>query len=809
MQPAALLSIALPVLVGALGIVAAAWWRHRSHRLDRDRLRGEAVRTHPNPPSLRRQWALILLPVLGLAIGGVVALSRDQAAVEADARQRANGLARALASRLSQTLPAEISGIELAGNLWKGDGVIGPSYVRWPTRTEPDPNTSETRFGSLAWVHARYPLPPETFLPLQTWSDPVDDHQDPPSYSPVPVPPSWTQQLTERDASEWERFSSGDASAVDLARLTRAVTDPSWAELVRFQRHLATLRRTSSETGNPVPVRSLLSLATNAVLGRVVTGSGTPLSVVLFAEARRLEPTATLDPEWFEWIQGLVLSQPSLFSPWVLEQAQAMVAGPDAPAGRQALSTLRAHWNSDQRRRALALQLTQHSSLSPLSQTNLWLTHEGAAWLAIVQPSVVTRHTASVSTPTETHASASVRWLSKDLLERIVVRAVEAGPVANGREQITPPLLPAGVTLAFELEGRSLTSIPAPWAAPRLDGVLELASADGEFLQEALSPQGRIDNFPSRPRFSVRVLLSDPSALFAAQRRQQWMFGAMILATAGVAGIGLWQADRAFRRQLALNEQMSNFVSSVSHELRAPLASLRLLAEGLSNGRVTGEERRREYAHFLVQETRRLGGLVENVLDFARIEQGRKRFEFESTDVVQLVTETLRVLEPLAQERKVRLNAILPQPRDAEGQWTATWDGRAVQQALINLIDNALKHAPEDTTVHVDLIPVGEPPDRIRIQVRDAGAGIPTEDQDRVFERFYRRGSELRRETQGIGLGLAIVRHIAEAHHGRAWVESEPGHGATFILELPRGGETATPDPFPSPGSSTPHSNAS
>lgn len=797
MQPTTLLSIALPVLVGAVGVATLAWWRH--HRS------AEVTSARVEPPTLRRQWVLILLPVLGLAIGGVVALSRDQAAVEADARQRATGLARDLASRLSQTLPSEISGIELAGYIWKGDGGFGPSYVQRPTRTEPEPSLSENRFGSLAWVRARYPLPPEAFLPLQTGSDPGDDLQDPPLYPPAPVPPPWTRKLTVQDASEWERLSSGDASAVDLDRLTRAVSDPSWVELVRFQSQWATLRRTSSETGNPVPIRTLLSLATNAVLERVVTGSGTPLSVVLFAEARRLDPTAVLDPEWFELIQGLVLSQPSLFTPWVLEQAQAMVSGPDAPAGRQALSTLRAHWNSDQRRRALALQLAQRISFSPPSQTNVWLTHEGAAWLAIVQPTVVSRPAAASSTPAESRGGTRVRWLSEDLLKWIVAHAVEAGPVVDGREQTTPPLLPPGVKLAFEIEGRSVTSIPAPWAASRSGDVLELASADGEFLQEAVSPQGRIDNFPSRPRFSVRVLLTDPAALFAAQRRQQWMFGAMILATAGVAGIGLWQADRAFRRQLALNEQMSNFVSSVSHELRAPMASLRLLAEGLSSGRVTGEERRREYAHFLVQETRRLGGLVENVLDFARIEQGRKRYEFESTDVAQLVRETVRVLEPLAEERKVRLNAILPPPQDAEGQTTAHWDGRAVQQALINLIDNALKHAPEGTPVHVELIPVGIPATRIRIQVRDSGGGIPPEDHVRIFERFYRRGSELRRETQGIGLGLAIVRHIAEAHGGRVWVESEPGHGATFILELSRGPESTTSGP----GSSTSQVGAS
>jgi two-component system phosphate regulon sensor histidine kinase PhoR len=328
------------------------------------------------------------------------------------------------------------------------------------------------------------------------------------------------------------------------------------------------------------------------------------------------------------------------------------------------------------------------------------------------------------------------------------------------------------------------------------------------------------------------IHLTDPGALYARQRQRTWWFVALVLVAAATAGVGLFSAHRAFQRQLRLNEMKTNFVSSVSHELRAPIASVRLLAESLDRGTVTDEARRREYFQLMGQECRRLSALIENVLDFARIDQGRKQYEFEPTDLPALVAQTVRLMEPYAAERQVTLKLVQPPTFNLQ----PALDARAIQQALVNLIDNAVKHSPSGKTVLVSLEHSAEPPapasppnrqspianrqslpphpasalphqpsaigyrlsalgyrpsaiahqpSAIRMIVADEGPGIPLEDHNRIFEPFYRRGSELRRETPGIGIGLSIVRHVVAAHDGRVWVESAAGQGSRFVVELP------------------------
>lgn len=298
---------------------------------------------------------------------------------------------------------------------------------------------------------------------------------------------------------------------------------------------------------------------------------------------------------------------------------------------------------------------------------------------------------------------------------------------------------------------------------------------DGEPLAP---PAGEVLAARERDGLRVAVVLALPERLFAQQRRQTvWLASLLALALA-TAGAGFWTLRRAVARERQLGQLKSDFVSSVSHELRAPVASMRLMAENLESGAVPTEARRGEYHRLIAEECRRLSALIENVLDFARIEQDRKTYDFAETDAAALVRDALDFMRPRAgqrgQEIRAELAVIDPPP---------VCDGLAVRQALINLLDNAIKFAPEASAIDVSLR--ARAPGAWEIAVRDAGPGIAAAEHEIIFERFHRLGSELRRETQGAGIGLSIVRHIAQAHGGRVELKSQPGDGSEFALVLP------------------------
>jgi signal transduction histidine kinase len=244
-------------------------------------------------------------------------------------------------------------------------------------------------------------------------------------------------------------------------------------------------------------------------------------------------------------------------------------------------------------------------------------------------------------------------------------------------------------------------------------------------------------------------------------------------------------ALRSAARETALSRMKTEFVSNVSHELRTPLSSIQIFGEFLRQGRVKDAGKIAEYGASIEAEARRLSRLVENLLDFSRIESGRKVYRRVPVAPEDVVAEALDAFEVPLQQAGFAVQVRTPDtPLPA-----LSADRAALVQAVGNLIDNALKYARDGRRLEVDLAHCGGD---IVISVRDAGDGIPAAEQRRIFERFYRIGTALVHDASGSGLGLSIIEHVVEAHGGRIEVESRPGEGARFVIRLPIAGGSAS-----------------
>jgi signal transduction histidine kinase len=267
-------------------------------------------------------------------------------------------------------------------------------------------------------------------------------------------------------------------------------------------------------------------------------------------------------------------------------------------------------------------------------------------------------------------------------------------------------------------------------------------------------------------------------------------FHANILWTGGVSLIlfgAIALAVQAVARQMKLSQMKSDFVSNVSHELRTPLASIRVFGEYMRLGRVTKQEKIVEYGEYIEAESRRLTQLINNILDFSRIESSEKTYKFCETDIVDLVSHTVAgFLVPL---RDSGVSIEFQQPLAPIPALSVDRD--AIGQALVNLLDNAVKYSGEQTCIDVS---IAASTFDVSIAVRDHGIGIPAAEQKKIFEKFYRAGSTLVHDVRGSGLGLSIVQHVVEAHGGHVEVSSTPGEGSTFTIVLPIVGAIHAPE---------------
>jgi len=274
-------------------------------------------------------------------------------------------------------------------------------------------------------------------------------------------------------------------------------------------------------------------------------------------------------------------------------------------------------------------------------------------------------------------------------------------------------------------------------------------------------------------RAGVRDLCASPEEVAATNFRNNmlWTGGAFFVL---LGSIGL--AVGAVARQSRLSHMKSDFVSNVSHELRTPLSSIRVFGEYMRLGRVEKPEKIREYGEYIEAESRRLTQLINNILDFSKIESAEKKYHFCSTNVVELVEQTVAAFEvPLRDHGLSVAFRAGPVP-------TLQLDKDAIAQVLVNLLDNAVKYSHDRKEIDVS---VGAAGAEVRIAVRDRGIGIPAAEQKKIFEKFYRVGSTLVHDVKGSGLGLSIVMHVVKAHGGRVELVSAPGEGSTFTIILP------------------------
>lgn len=669
------------------------------------------------------QGLLILLPVVGLAAFGLLSLQKDRRLAEQEAKARAQELTEELAQKMAESFSPG-----------------SPNGLGAENSASPPAGLAEIDSAGRLLFPASYEPGPEP--------------------APMEIPPFAEAQRSLFHKAQQTEFHDGKIGEALAAYRQLAAQKPPQPLLsaARFHAALACLKLGRA----PEAAEDLL-----AVAGAPdnFLESGLPLqplaSLKLLELANGALPKLDLPAEL---ICSNAVRHPTYLAAQTLAQC---AAWEKARGGGQSNAALRwtRTWESEERSRVF-YQIAFAQVIEP-----------GNPFLAFLPKRIPPGDNPALSSPLERFRVALPPRFWIKAPDDVLAVCQKAGD---------------GTRLRFHTEGQVTESLRRAALPVKLPPYFQaVARFGGHELPPLRAPAASIDR-PSETRpfakarqampggdfLEVELSLSDPAGLYARQAERTRWFGALIALSACAALVGVANSYRQWRRQILLGEMKSNFVSSISHELRAPVASVRLMAEGLESGRVRESERQQEYFHHIVRECRRLSSLIENLLDFSRIEQRRKEYEFEPTDLALLMDQTLKVMGPVAAEAKVALKCALPSGLSEP----AVLDGAAIQQALINLIDNAIKHSPAGAAVEVALEVAR---DRILFSVRDEGPGIPPNERRKIFERFYRLGSELRRETPGVGIGLSIVKHIVEAHGGHVSVEGEPGQGSCFRIEIP------------------------
>ena len=259
--------------------------------------------------------------------------------------------------------------------------------------------------------------------------------------------------------------------------------------------------------------------------------------------------------------------------------------------------------------------------------------------------------------------------------------------------------------------------------------------------------------------------------------RERRLYLMLFVGIIAVMLIGVFVTVRAVIHELEVSRMKSEFVSNVSHELKTPLALIRMFGETLDTGIVTDERKRREFYSIIRKESERLTHLINNVLDFSRMDTGVKEYDLEEADLIEIVRSSLEAykfhIRDLGFEIESELLGELVMPKI---------DKDAISQALLNLLSNAVKYSEDRKYI---LVEVHKDSTSALISVTDHGVGISKEQLKRIFDKFYRVPNTKAKKTRGSGLGLTLAKHIIEAHEGRIEAESEVGKGSKFTIRIP------------------------
>ncbi len=369
----------------------------------------------------------------------------------------------------------------------------------------------------------------------------------------------------------------------------------------------------------------------------------------------------------------------------------------------------------------------------------------------------------------------------------------------------SPPVNRNGATRSYERDGAAgflLFYAPVPQSSEVWRGRALVPARITEVLNSTLAPlffgqpfagalrtaQGDVvwSNLPNNttlapgePLRSIsgwEIVFSQPARNGWGTQRV-WLWYGFILLLVVMLLVGLAMTARVVRHEMELSRLQNEFIAAISHEFKSPLTSIRLLMERLTSGRLHEAAAAHEYHNAINRETARLERLVNRLLESQQIQAGQKQYHFTDADLSEIAATAAAQLQPQAEAKGIRLETVI-QPALP----LLPLDQVALLDALENLLDNAIKYSPAGTRVKLTAQATAQ---GVCIDVRDEGIGIEPNDLPRIFDRFYRGQPGNQHSVKGTGLGLALVKAAVEAHGGSVAVESQPGQGSRFTLQLP------------------------